>query len=604
MRAGGLKMYAFFRKWFKRLDLFRRITLNLLFFALLALLIVSLGQRGNIPLPRAGILVFHPQGKLVESIEVPGGNLLLQGLPHTDQIPVHDVIQMLQSAAEDPNIRALQLELDELDPAPLARLDMLRHAIETFRASGKPVISVGNRYSQEQYYIASAADRIVLHPLGLVEIRGFGVYRNYFHQALNNLHIDVHLVHAGKYKSAAEPLVRDEMSAAAREANRQWLEQLWMHYRNSIRKQRQLEAGLLQRLADHPAPFMQASDGDAARLALQYGLVDELGDAHAAQKTLASLLNIDIDSLPERIDYRQYTFMDVPTDSDAPRIGVIMANGPVLEGEQPEGSIGATSLSRQIRQAANNDQYRALVIRLNSPGGSALASETIRQAVIEARSKKPVIVSMGSVAASGGYWIASAADQIWAEPATLTGSIGVFGVLAKLDRSLARLGIHNDGLGTARMAGAMLPDRPLPDELRQAIQLGVNHIYDRFISLVATERKQPRTAVAAAAEGRVWIARDALQRHLIDNIGSLDDAVSAAAQLAGIGDQAFVRVWIRAERKWQERLAEQLLGGLMASQHYSSWLNTFVDRWAQWQPLQHMLQQSTRIYAYATELSY
>jgi len=599
-------MYAFFHKWFERLDLLRRITLNLLFLALLVLLFVSLGGRSGIPLPQSGILVFHPQGSLVESIEVPGGGLLLQGLPRTNQIPVHEVTRLLRDAATDPNIQALQLELDELAPAPLARLDMLRHAIESFRASGKPVISVGNRYSQEQYYIASVANRIVLHPLGLVEIKGFGIYRNYFHQALNSLHIDVHLVHAGKYKSAAEPLIRDDMSAAAREANRQWLEQLWLQYKNNIRKYRQLAPGLIQRLADHPEPFMQASGGDAARLALQNGLVDQLGDTHQTQQTLAALLNVDASSLPKQIDYRQYSHpsIDLPAENDKSRIGIIIANGPVLEGEQPEGSIGAASLSRQIHQAADDEQYRALIIRLNSPGGSALASETIRQAVIDARSKKPVIVSIGSVAASGGYWIASAADQIWAEPATLTGSIGVFGVLAKMHRSLEQLGIHSDGLGTANMAGAMLPDRPLPEELRRAIQLGVDHIYTHFIDIVATGRKQPREAIALAAEGRVWTARDALQRHLIDAIGSLDDAVDAAARQAGITDQAYERVWIRSERKWQERLAKHLLGGLMASLPRSPWLNTLSQEWAQWQPLQQMLQQSTRIYAYAMELPY
>jgi len=592
-------MYAFFHKWFERLDLLRRITLNLLFLALLVLLFVSLGGRSGIPLPQSGILVFHPQGSLVESIEVPGGGLLLQGLPRTNQIPVHEVTRLLRDAATDPNIQALQLELDELAPAPLARLDMLRHAIESFRASGKPVISVGNRYSQEQYYIASVANHIVLHPLGLVEIKGFGIYRNYFHQALNSLHIDVHLVHAGKYKSAAEPLIRDDMSAAAREANRQWLEQLWLQYKNNIRKYRQLAPGLIQRLADHPEPFMQASGGDAARLALQNGLVDQLGDTHQTQQTLAALLNVDASSLPKQIDYRQYSHpsIDLPAENDKSRIGIIIANGPVLEGEQPEGSIGAASLSRQIHQAADDEQYRALIIRLNSPGGSALASETIRQAVIDARSKKPVIVSIGSVAASGGYWIASAADQIWAEPATLTGSIGVFGVLAKMHRSLEQLGIHSDGLGTANMAGAMLPDRPLPEELRRAIQLGVDHIYTHFIDIVATGRKQPREAIALAAEGRVWTARDALQRHLIDAIGSLDDAVDAAARQAGITDQAYERVWIRSERKWQERLAKHLLGGLMASLPRSPWLNTLSQEWAQWQPLQQMLQQSTRIYA-------
>ncbi len=599
-------MYVFFRKWFERLDLLRRITLNLLFVALLILLFVSLAERSSIP-PGRGILVFHPQGNLVESLEVPGSNLLLQGLPRPDQIPVHDVIQMLHDAAEDPNILALQLELDELAPAPLARLDMVRRAIESFRASGKPVVSSGNRYSQEQYYIASAADRIVLHPLGLVEIRGFGIYRNYFHEALDKLHIDIHLVHAGKYKSAAEPLIRDNMSAAARAANRQWLEQLWSQYKNNVRLHRQLEPGLLQRLADHPAPFMQASQGDAAQLALQYGLVDRLGSRQACRETLASLLNTDISSLPEAVDYRQYPHTPPRhrTDDDIPQIGIIVANGPILEGEQPEGSIGAVSLSRQIRQAADNPQYKALVIRLNSPGGSALASETIRQAVIEARKQKPVVVSMGSVAASGGYWIASAADQIWAEPATLTGSIGVFGVLAKMHRSLEHLGIHSDGLGTAGMAGAMLPDRPLPDELRQAIQLGVNHIYNQFIDIVASGRKQSRESIAEAAEGRVWVAGDALQQHLIDAIGSLDQAVTAAAKLAKVGDRDFERVWIRAEQKWQERLAEQLLGGLMASlQQSSPWLHTLTQNWSGWQPLQQMLQQSTHIYAYATELPY
>ncbi|RMG90833.1 MAG: signal peptide peptidase SppA [Zetaproteobacteria bacterium] len=557
-------MKSTWRKWLDRLDVCRRIVLNILFVMLILLVLAVWMSRDIARLPDEAILVVHPQGTLVETVALPNVRSPMQWLQPTEQVPVHDLVRWIRDAADDPRIKALQLELDELNEAPLARLDLLRRAIVHFRKAGKPVIATGNRFSQGQYFVASAANLIILHPLGFVDIRGFGVYRSYFKQALDRLHIDVHVMQAGTYKSAIEPFTRDDMSPAARETNRRWLEQSWQFYKETVRAARGIKAGLLQELADHPHRLLTETKGNAASLAVHLGLVDALGGKDELDKQLAGLLDLHAQHLPQTVDISRYAALHHSRRpaSDKPKIGILVAQGMILEGEQPPGTIGSTNLVRQLESLADDSRYQAIVLRLDSPGGSALASETIRQALLKLRRKKPLIVSMGSVAASGGYWLATAAQAVVAERTTLTGSIGVFGLIAKADRALDMLGVHNDGLGTGRMTGALMPGRPLPDELKQALQLGVDHVYERFLNVVSEGRSLDKEKVRLAAEGRVWLAPDALRLGLIDKLGSVEDAVAIAAQKAGLTN--YETIWIQPARNWRDQLVAELFEGLLA----------------------------------------
>ncbi|RMH60054.1 MAG: signal peptide peptidase SppA [Zetaproteobacteria bacterium] len=553
------------RTWFAAIDLVRRMVLNLAFLGVLGWLLVSVLGREGLVAPDAGILRLHPVGALVEGIEVPNAASWLRPVPPSDQVPVHQAVRLLAQAGKDARITGLLLELDDLAPSPMAELDVLRRAVLRFRNSGKPVVALAGHMDQGQYFLASAADRIVLRPLGSIDFKGFGVYRHYFREALARWRIDVEEVHVGRFKSAVEPLTRDAMSDDARRANARWLSRLWRQYKRAIYEQRKLTGDPIQQLADHPLPAMRQAQGDMAHWLQRAGFVDVVGGQAEARAALATLMGTQVDSLPPFIDQDRYRGMmheDQPP-AGAARIGIILADGAILPGEQPAGTIGAATLSRRIRQAANDDRYAALVIRLNSPGGDALASEHIRQAVLAAKRKKPVVVSMAAVAASGGYWMASAADEIWAEPATLTGSIGVFGVLVRIPRLLEQWHVHHDGVGTARMSAAMLSSRPLPPEMRASIEVRLQHVYDRFLDVVAEGRGQPRAAIAKAAEGRVWVSEDALARHLIDHVGGLRAAVAAAARRAKV--HAFSSEWIMPRQGWRERLVAVLLGGLATS---------------------------------------
>ncbi len=557
-------MKSTWRKWLDRFDMFRRLVLNILFVMLVLFALAIWMGRDIARMPDEAILVVHPQGALVESVALPNVRSPMQWLQPTEQVPVHDLARWIRDAADDPRIKALQLELDELHDAPLVRLDLLRRAIAHFREAGKPVIAFGNHFSQAQYFVASASNRIMLHPLGFVEIKGFGVYRNYFKKALERLHVDVHVMQAGTYKSAIEPFTRDNMSPTARDANQRWLEQAWQFYKETIQAAREVKADLLQELADHPHRMLSQTKGDAARLALQSGLVDVLGGKTDLDNQLAGLLSVGKQRLPKTMDIKQYAALRGPfrPAPHKPKIGILVAQGVILEGEQPPGTIGATSLVRQLERLADDGRYKAIVLRLDSPGGSALASETIRQALLRLRNKKPLIVSMGSVAASGGYWLATAAHEVLAERTTLTGSIGVFGIIAKADRALDALGIHNDGLGTARMSGALMPERPLPEELEQTLQLGVKHVYERFLDVVSEGRGLSREQVRQAAEGRVWLAPDALRLGLIDKLGGVEDAAAIAAEKAGLTD--YETTWIKPERNWRDELIAELFRDLLA----------------------------------------
>ncbi len=557
-------MKAFFAGLMRWIDRVRRIVIN--GFVLLFLIIFISALFASKPeVPEHAVLVIKPEGRVVEQLVRPNADSFPFSLPDKDQVLIKDIHRALELARDDPKIELVRLELDKLQPTPLAKLQDLRRAIELFKTSGKPVIASGHAYSQSQYYLAATADRVYLHPLGMIELTGFALYQNYFKSALDKLNVDIHLFRAGEYKSAGEPLVRDNMSAAAREANKAWLGTLWEAYKTDVAVMRKIKAERIQTILDSPAKFLAEHDGSLGRLMKAEGLVDELADLHDADSYISSLLDQkrykDVATIGLK-SYLKASDVVIPESPSSNLIGVLTASGPIVNGKQPSGTIGGDTVAGLLRDARHDERIKAVVLRIDSPGGSALASEVIRKEVERVKEAgKPVVVSMGSVAASGGYWIATSADEIWAQPTTITGSIGVFGLMAGMDRSLNTLGIHTDGLGTTSIAGGLRSDRPLSPELAKMFQMGVDDVYREFIAHVSEGRKMDSARADQLAQGRVWSGIDAKEIGLVDELGDLQEAVKAAAKRAGV-ENDFRKVSIEPKMDFAEFFMENLLSDL------------------------------------------
>jgi protease-4 len=555
-------MRGFFRAFMQGLDRLRLVLTNLVFILML-LVFISAFLLARPELPEQAVLLIEPDGKLVEQIERPDPAAFPLALPSAHQTRISDIEDALTLAHDDPRILAVRLDLEQMSHASLATLQRLGRAIEAFKSSGKPVIAYGEGYSQSQYYLAAAADKVFLHPMGLVSMQGFAVYRNYFRSMLDKLKVEVTVFRAGEYKSAAEPLMRDSMSDAARKANRAWMDVLWQAYKSDIERMRGIKPARLQQLLDAPAQFLAGHEGDMAALLKSEHVVDALMDRHQVDAWLADQVHWQGSKRPPELDFKQYVRLSAARlrQPDSPnRIAIITASGPVLDGQQPSGTIGGDTVADLLRKAREDARIKAVVMRIDSPGGSALASEVIRKEVERVRAAgKPVVVSMGGVAASGGYWIASAADEIWAAPTTLTGSLGVFGIYSTLHRGMDALGIHTDGLGTTKVAGAMRADRPLDPEVARIFQLGVDHIYRQFLKHVAEGRKMRVADVDKIAQGRVWSGLDARRIGLVDRLGGLKEAIASAAGRAGVSDD-FRTVKLEPKQGFTAMLMEDLFG--------------------------------------------
>ncbi len=550
------------------LDNVRRIFVGLMFLLMIVVLIITISSTRP-SIPDQAVLILDPKGALVEELAAPDA-VFPFGLPSAEQARMHDLIRAIHAARDDKRIRMLQLDLKDMDRSSLTKLKILRHAIDNFKTSGKKVVAAADSYTQSQYYLAASADTVYLHPMGMVLLTGFSLYRNYFKDALDKMKVKVHLFRAGEFKSAAEPLVRNNMSAAARKADRVLLTQLWRSYKRDLATMRHIKADDIQNMLDHPASYVQKYNGSLAQLALKMRLVDKLATHAEVQAALSnqfsnqstSQSDTNSDASPPSVTYKQYLRSLGPkaTPNGTEQVGLIVASGNILDGNQPSGAIGGDSFSKLVDRARSNDAIKAVVLRIDSPGGSAVASETIRQAIERLKQAgKPVIVSMGSMAASGGYWMASAADEIWAYPTTLTGSIGVFGLFPGFDRGLNTLGIHTDGLGTTQIAGGMRSDRPLHPELAKVIQMSVDNVYSDFISHVSKGRNMDAAKVRTLAEGRVWTGADAFKLGLVDKLGGLDEAITAAAKRAKLGKNYQVKR-IRPKLGMRELIMENLMG--------------------------------------------
>ena len=514
---------------------------NILF--LLAIVLIYFLYVGGAPepFPDKAALLLNMSGTVVDqkSQVNPLQALLSEPTPEDHEVLLRDVIEAVEYAADDPAINSLVMELDALMYVGISKTQEIIPALEAFRETGKPIVAIGDYYTQDQYLLASQADTIIAHPMGGVVLEGYSAYRNYFREALEKISVNVHVFTVGENKSTLDPLIRDDMSEGDKQVTGRWLDDLWTQYTSTVEARRELSTGALNDYVNNFPALLERQGGDTAKTALEAGLVDKLLGRSAGNEYLVQLVGAsNDDGLYEAIEFERYVSRKRPLKlgaKEGDRVGVITAAGNILPGDQPAGTIGGDSLARLIRSTVEDEDIKAIVLRVNSGGGSMFASEIIRQQILYAREQGiPVVVSMGAVAASGGYYIAADADEIWATPSSITGSIGVFGAFPTFEELLERVGIHTDGIGTTKFAGALRADRPLDPELENALNVGVDFAYRAFLQIVAEGREMSTDEVAPMAEGRVWAASDALDGGLIDNLGGLDDAIAAAADRAGL----------------------------------------------------------------------
>ena len=548
------------------LDVLRRV-LHLLLLLVIVLLLFLLFRQAIPHLPERGALVIRPSGELTEQLSgEPVARALNeaqgQGAPQT---LLWDLTLAIRAAAHDQRIQALLIETDELSGAGQAKLEELATAIAEFRRAGKKVVAHGSYFLQNQYYLAAQADEVYLDPFGFVLLDGYARYRMFFKDALDKLAIDVHLIRAGKFKSADEPFVRRDMSAEDKQESSVYLQALWQGYRNSVGHARHLDAEALNAYANDYAATVARAGGDTAQVALQAHLVTALRTGAQLEQRMIELVGTD----SSQHGFRAVTLDDylkvVGASARLARhkdgaIGVVIASGEMLDGDQPPGTVGGESTAALLRRARDDDDVKAVVLRIDSPGGSVLAAEQIYREVLALRAAgKPVVASMGDLAASGGYYIAAPADEILASANTITGSIGVFATIPTFDRTLAKLGVQVDGVGTTALSGVLRVDRPLQPQAEALLQASVNHSYAQFLGHVAAGRKKTSSAIDAIAQGRVWAGSDALRLGLLDRTGSFQDALHAAARRAHIGSDYEVRV-VEPELTLTQRLLLNIRG--------------------------------------------
>ncbi len=562
-------IFKFFRYCWHALDGLRKVLHLFLLLVLFGLFAVAVSPK--IPLvPETAALLIEPQGELVEQNS--GGPLdraIAEASGQQEfEVRLRDMVDAIHRAKDDARIKVIVLNLDGLTSGGIAKLEEVAAALRDFRTGGKQVIAMGTSFDQQQYYLAAHADQIYLDPHGMVLIEGFAYYGQYFKEAIDKLGVSVNVFKAGKYKSAVEPFIRQDMSAEAREANQQWLSSLWSTYQQAVTSARGLEANALTDYAEQLLPALKAAKGDFAQLALDRHLVTELKTREQVVEQLRQQVGEDEDDHSYRRvyfeDYLAAEHAEHPLENRGKdKVGIVVAAGEIVDGERTAGTVGGDSMAELLRQARYDDEVKAVVLRIDSPGGSVMASEVIRREIDALKEAgKPVVASMSSTAASGGYYIAMDADEIWANPATITGSIGVFGIVPTFEKTLGKLGVNTDGLGTTSIAGAMRGDRAMSDTAKQVYQLSVEHEYAKFVDSVAQARNQPFEAIDTIAQGRVWAANDAKERGLVDQLGLLDDAVKAAAERAQLGDD-YRQEYLDVDLSWRQVLAQQM-GALSA----------------------------------------
>lgn len=535
------RFIAGFFKWtWRLLNFVREMVLNL-FFIFLVLVGVGIWMqvssnntsdkvgRGALMLDISGVIVDKPSS--TSRLGALSRQLLGASSDRLQENSLFDIVNTIRQAKDDRNITGIVMDLKNFAGADQPSMQYIGKALREFRDSGKPVYAVGDNFSQGQYYLASFANKIWLSPQGSVDIHGFATNGLYYKSLLDKLKVSTHVFRVGTYKSAVEPFIRDDMSPAAREADSRWIGELWQNYLNTIAANRQIPAEQVFPGAQGVLDALTKADGDTAKYALDSKLVDALLSSAEVEKALTKEFGWSkAENNYRAIGYYDYT-LNPPADTGS-AIGVVFANGAIMDGEETPGNVGGDTTASQIRDARLDPKVKAIVLRVNSPGGSVTASEVIRSELAAARAAgKPVVVSMGGMAASGGYWISTPASYIVANPSTLTGSIGIFGVINTVENSLDSIGVHTDGVATSPLADISLT-KALPPEAQQMMQLSIENGYKRFITLVAQARKSTPEQIDKIAQGHVWTGQDAKANGLVDSLGDFDDAVAKAAELA------------------------------------------------------------------------
>jgi len=552
----------------------RRLVFNLLFLLVLALLLAAMLGGGKLaPLAERTTLVLAPQGRLVEQFSCdPLSRAFARATDGEDcrEVRLRDLLRALESARTDKRIERVVLQLDEFQPGGFASARDVAAAIAAVKASGKQVVAFGDNFSQGQYLLAAQANEVYLDPMsqGGVMLEGLASYRQYYREGLQDkLGVDMHLFKVGTFKSAAEPYVLDAASPASKEASLFWMNDVWQRMLADLGKARGIAPAVLAAQVDALPSQVEAYRGDLAQMALKQKLVDGLKTREQVQDLLAERGAPDPDAEDgyRAVDldtYLQHVDGALPQADMRPQVAVVVAEGEIAGGDLPPGSVGGDSTSALLREARDDDNVKAVVLRVNSPGGEVFASEQIRREVAALKEAgKPVVVSMGDVAASGGYWISMNADRIYADPSTITGSIGIFGLFPTVDRGLAKLGVRTDGVSTTRYAGAFDVTRPLDPGVGQVVQSVIEKGYRDFTAKVAQARGRSVEQVDAVAQGRVWSGEQAKARGLVDAMGGLDAAVSEAATRAKLGKR----------EGWQVRYIEP------GAKPFEQWFGGLVD---------------------------
>ena len=553
---------GFFRLLGRLIDFTRRVVVNLVFL-LFVLMLVLMFSRPQLPLPESAALLVQPQGTLVERSSASGVLELFGDEDSTrSETTLDELVRAVRAARDDARITQVVLQTDALSGSGLSKLAELREALAAFRVSGKKVIAYGERFTQGQYYLASVADEVHMAPDGFVLLTGLSRQVTFFKGALDKLGVRMNVFRAGDYKSFSEPFTRTDMSEADRTASRDLLNGLWNTVRGDILASRELSAERFDAYVNDPPAALTAAGGDTAQAAVAAGLVDTLTTpdqwralVHARLgSTGANATNSEPGNLVSVSRYLSHAPERNPATA---RVAVLVAQGNIVDGQGGDSAVGGDRLAAQIRAARADRNVRALVLRIDSPGGSATASERIRRELELTRMQgKPVVASMSSTAASGGYWIAAGADEIYAHRTTVTGSIGVFGLYPELSGPMKSLGLSVDGVTTSPFAAALDPRRPLAPEVGAMLQMTVDNIYQRFIQTVATARKMTPEEVGHVAQGRVWLGEAAHKLGLVDGLGGLDVAVAAAARRAGLAEWQVV--WPEPPTSLRQRMARSL----------------------------------------------
>jgi protease IV len=564
---------SFFAGLWRALDGLRKVLHLIVLLAIFGILIGVL--HGSTPhVPAKAALLVAPEGQLVEQLTGEPVERAIEearGQEHAETL-LWDLTDAIRAAASDARIQVLALDLEKFDTGTQPSLEELAAALREFRASGKKVIAYGSELTQERYYLAAQADEIYLDPMGFVLIDGYDRYRTYLKDVLDKLGVDINVFRVGNFKSAVETYTRTNMSPEDREESLSYLGALWSSYQQAVTRARKLPADALEHYVDTLAKTVPAARGDAAQVALRAGLVTAVKTRQEAEKHLIAMVGEDESSgsfkSVSATDYARIAHAQKKARADGkPRIGVIVASGEILDGDQPPGTIGGESTSHLIREARLDKDVKAVVLRVDSPGGSVMASEEIYRELQALRAAgKPLVVSMSGYAASGGYYISAPADEIWASPATLTGSIGIFAIIPTVDKTLGKVGISVDGVGTTPLSGQLRIDRPLGEEARTLLQSQIDRGYDEFLARVANGRKRTSEQINTIAQGRVWAGSDAHRLGLVDHLGSFNDAVKAAARHAKLTDYA--PEFIEPELSLAQQLAlafKSRLAGILAS---------------------------------------